>query len=161
VVGTLTTAYTAQRGTVPFFFAPAYFLAMNTINVLVFAGLIFAGVAARRDTGWHRRLIYCGMASIMGPAFGRILPPPLLMAAGMPVITALLCAFVVLGAVRDRMRSGRVHPAWLVGGAVLVAQWGVIEWVGNSRLGVSIYESVVAGTPGAAKPALEKGVMPG
>lgn len=161
VVGTLTTAYTVQRGLTPPIFTPSYFLVMNPVNVLVFAALVLAGVVVRTNTGWHRRLIYCGMASIMGPAFGRLLPPPVLISAGIPVIVGILILFVVIGAVRDWIKYGKVHPAWLVGIAVQLAMWPAIDLIAKSQFGVSIYEHVVAGTPGAEKPALEKAPFPG
>jgi hypothetical protein len=162
VVGTLTTVWTTQRGLVPFFFTPTYFLMMNPITAFTFVGLVMAGVAVRTNTGWHRRLIYCGMATIMGPAFGRLLPPPLLESgAAMLVIIALLVMFPVIGAVRDRIKYRRVHPAWLVGVAVQLAMFATIELLADSAIGVAIHDAVVEGTPGATKPALEKGVFPG
>ncbi len=161
VVGSLTNIYTVQRGLVPFIFSPAYFLVMNPINILCFAGLVLAGVAVRANTGWHRRLIYCGMASIMGPAFGRLLPPPVLIAAGIPTVIGLLLLFLLIGAVRDQIKFGRVHPAWLVGIAVHLAMWGSIELISKSALGVALYDRVVAGTPGAGHPPLQKRQFPG
>ena len=161
VVGTLTTAYTVQRGLTPPIFTPSYFLVMNPVNILVFAILVLGGVAVRANTGWHRRLIYCGMASIMGPALGRLLPPPVLIAAGVPVIAGLLSLFVIIGAVRDKIKYGKIHPAYLVGLAVQLAMWPVIDLVAKSSIGLSIYQNVVAGTPGAAQPGWEKAPFPG
>ena len=161
VVGTVTTVLTARLGHVPFIFTPAYFLIMNPVNALTFAGLVWAGVLSRRNTGWHRRLIYCGMAAIMGPAFGRLLPPPVLIAAGVPTVATLMLLFVVVGAVRDRVRLGRVHPAYWVGGAAHLAMWTIIGPLAQTALGAAIYDAAVAGSPGAAKPALIKAHFPG
>ncbi|ODP39373.1 hypothetical protein BFL28_11020 [Sphingomonas turrisvirgatae] len=162
VMGTLTTVYTSQRGLTPPIFTPVYFLVMNPLGVLCFATMIFAAVAVRANTGWHRRLIYCAMASIMGPAFGRLLPPQLTMSPnGIVILVAALCSFIVIGMVRDLVAHRRVHPAWVVGLAVVSLQWFAFDLIAKSPLGVSIYDSVVAGTPGAAKPALEKASFPG
>lgn len=76
IVGTLTTVSSAQKAAVPFFFLPAQFLLMNPLSVILFAALLIGGVAKRRDREWHPRLIICGMAAIMGPSFGRLLPAP-------------------------------------------------------------------------------------
>lgn len=162
IVGTLTTAFTVQRGLTPPIFTPAYFLVMNPLGVLCFAAMIWAGVAVRTSTGWHRRLIYCAMASIMGPAFGRLLPPQLTTSPyGIVILVGAILSFIVIGIVRDGVRHRHVHPAWLVGVAVVTLQWFAFDLVAKSPLGVSIYEQVVAGTPGAAKPALEKAPFPG
>lgn len=162
LVGTLTTVYTVQRGLTPPIFTPAYFLVMNPLNVLCFAGLILAGVAVRTNTGWHRRLIYCAMASIMGPALGRLLPPPVLLSRyAIVIMVTILALFMVIGMIRDFIRHRRVHPAWTVGLAVVVLQWLAIDLVAKSALGTAIYDAVVSGTPGAAHPALQKRPFPG
>lgn len=162
VVGTLTTVYTVQRGLTPPLFTPAFFLAMNPLGVFCFAAMVFAGVAARANTGWHRRLMYCAMASIMGPALGRLLPPPLLLSPlGVASIVAAISTFILIGIVRDRIRHRHVHPAWLVGLAVVLVQWPAFDLIAKGPMGLSIYGKVVAGTPGAARPPLEKAPFPG
>ncbi|MFZ5746946.1 MAG: hypothetical protein ACOY45_04725 [Pseudomonadota bacterium] len=154
VAGTTTTVFNVQAGRVPFLFLPAYFLVMNPLTVLTFAGLVFAGIARRRDTAWHRRLILSGMAAIMGPTFGRLVPPPIQLATNGFINFALCLAFPIAGAVRDWRRTGRVHPAWLVGIVALVVMQAAIEILGHSALALSFYDWVVAGTPGAATPGL-------
>ncbi len=161
-VGTLTTAYTVQRGLTPPIFTPAFFLVLNPLGVTCFAAMVWAAVAVRANTGWHRRLIYCAMASIMGPAFGRLLPPPLTMSAnGIVILVAALCSFIAIGMIRDRIRHRHVHPAWLVGLAAIILQWVAFDLIAKSPIGVSIHDAVVAGTPGAAQPALQKRPFPG
>ncbi|MCP3729206.1 hypothetical protein M9978_02090 [Sphingomonas sp. MG17] len=161
IVGTLTTVHNVQRGMVPPLFEPAHFLIMNPLNVFCFAMLVLAGVAVRANTGWHRRLIYCGMASIMGPAFGRLLPPPLQLSGGMTLIFGILAGFMLIGVVRDRITHGRIHPAWWVGLSVLTMQWLVGEPIARTSFGLSLYQGVVDGTAGAAKPPYEKAPFPG
>ena len=161
LVGTFITVMDVRLGRVPFIFTPAYFLVMNPLNVLVFAGLLWAGIAVRRNTGWHRRLIYSAMATIMGPAFGRLLPPPILISAGVPVVICLLLAFIAIGALRDQIKYGRVHPAWAVGAAVQLGMWASISLIANSALGTAIYETAVAGSPAAHIPPHVKAPFPG
>jgi hypothetical protein len=165
VVGTLTTVWSVQRGFVPFFFAPAQFLLLNPLSVLTFAGLTIAGFIHRRDRLWHPRLIVCGMAAIMAPSIGRILPMPLLI-AGVPIAlfaTSFIVAslmFPVVGAARDLVKRGAVHPAWLVGIGAIVAMEFVNMAVGHSAMMAGIYDWAVAGTPGAAVDPLAYGTPP-
>jgi hypothetical protein len=78
IMGCYVTAVMVRNGTVPFFFRPQQFLVFDPLTVLTFAGLTVAAVALRKRTQWHRRLHYCGMSLLLGPAFGRLLPLPLL-----------------------------------------------------------------------------------
>ena len=153
-VGTLTTVWTVQKAGVPFFFLPAQFLVMNPLSVLLFAALLIGGVVKRRDREWHPRLIICGMAAIMGPAFGRLLPAPLLMYSMVTAVFVGMIAFPLAGIVRDKRRDGRVHPAWWLGLGSLVLLHVATETLGRSAFAAVLYDRTVSGTAGAMVPAL-------
>ena len=53
VMGLAATLFSVRIDRVPPFFPPAIFLVMNTIGILVFGGLVAAGVALRRKAEWH------------------------------------------------------------------------------------------------------------
>lgn len=151
VLGIAVTLLAVRRGTVPFFFTPGYFVVMNLVSVLVFAGLTGAAlVVRRRRTQWHRRLMTCGMAVLTGPGWARFAPVPLLIPhAGLGVM-ALVLVFPLAGAIRDRRATGRVHPAWWVGiGTILAAQL-VMEVLPRTAAGHAFYAAVTARSPGAA-----------
>lgn len=154
VVGTLTTIWTVQKGGVPFFFLPAQFLLMNPLSVVLFAALLIGGIVKRRDREWHPRLIVCGMAAIMGPAFGRLLPAPLLMYGMLTAVFIGMIAFPIAGIIRDKIGRGRVHPAWWLGLAALGLLQLATETLGRSTLAAAVYDRTVAGSPGALQPAL-------
>lgn len=154
IVGTLSTIWSAQKAAVPFFFLPAQFLIMNPLSVMLFAALLIGGVVKRRNREWHPRLIICGMAAIMGPSFGRLLPAPLLMYSMLTVVFIGMVAFPVAGIARDKLRYGHVHPAWWLGLASLLLLQLATETLGRSMIAAAIYEHVVSGTPGALVPPL-------
>jgi hypothetical protein len=54
-----------------------------------------------------------------------------------------------------------VHPAWLVGLAIIILQWFAFDVIAKSSIGVAIYDAVVEGTPAAGQPALQKHLPPG
>jgi hypothetical protein len=149
-VGTFATVTMVQQGRVPFFFAPAYFLVMNPLSVLCFAGLTYAAIVNRRRTAWHRRLMYCGMAELTGPAFGRLLPVPFMIPyVGWGVFAAVIL-LVVIGMAADLRRSGRVHPAWWWGAGAMIGTQVAMSLIAYGPIGVALYGWVTAGTPGAA-----------
>jgi hypothetical protein len=149
VLGTTITVVMVREGRTPFFFQPAYFLIMNPVSVLTFGGLTAAAIVLRRQTAWHRRLHFCGMAFLTGPAFGRLLPLPLLIPyAGWAVFAAVML-FPIAGIIADLRRTGRVHRAWWWGTGTLIVAQVAMSAITFSPLGRAIYEMAVAGSPSA------------
>jgi hypothetical protein len=90
----------------------------------VFAGLVALAVAWRRWPGWHKRLMLLATFVVLWPAwfrFRHLMPwvpqPELWFSLLVPY------SLIVIAAVRDRLKYGRVHPVWLYFGiAVFVEQ---------------------------------------
>ncbi|RDE05032.1 hypothetical protein DVW87_14485 [Sphingomonas aracearum] len=149
LAGTYVTVMSVRREAVPFFSTPGYFLIMNPLGVLTFAGLSGAAMVLRRRTQWHRRLMLCGMAVLTGPGWGRFAPVPLLIPhAGLGVI-ALVLLFPLAGMLWDLRSRGRVHPAWWWGIGTILAMQVLIEIVPATPLGGAIYRAAAAGSPAA------------
>ena len=150
VTGTWITLDMVQRGGAPFFFQPQHFVIANPMTLAFFALLVAVAVRLRRAADWHMRLQLCAMAALLGPAFGRLLPSPLLVPYAFEV--ALLAGLFVpaAGIARDLLREGRVHPAWWWGTAAIVATVPLARLAAFSPLGDAIYHWVVAGYPGAS-----------
>lgn len=147
VLGPLVTIAAVQHQRAPFFFTPQAFLVKDIASILCFAVLTAAAIALRHHTGWHRRLHLCALAAIMGPAFGRLLPMPLLIpwafeSAALPAL--LFPAYLALAEARE---EGQLHPAWLVGMAAIPATLLVAHLVTSSPLGDASYAAVTRGTP--------------
>ncbi len=137
------------RGVVPFFFTPLHFLVFDPLLLLTFAGLTVAAVINRRRTDWHRRLHFCAMALLMGPAFGRLMPMPFLIPFAWEATATASLIFPVIGAVADLRRRGRVHPAFVWGIGTMVALVPVADAIAYGPLGLPLYRAATAGTPGA------------
>lgn len=150
VLGTLVTVMMVRRGGAPFFFQPAYFLVMNPASILTFAALTGAAIVNRRRTAWHKRLHFCGMAVLLGPAIGRLLPMPLLTPYAGEWVFAGVILFPIAGMLADRRRSGRAHRAWLYGLATIAAMQVAINLVTFSPVGAALYRAVIADSPGTA-----------
>lgn len=150
VMGFLVTVTMVRHGTVPFFFRPLQFLVFDPLTVLTFAGLTTSAIVMRRQTQWHRRLHFCGMSMLLAPAFGRLLPMPLLQPWAWEWAFAASLLFPLAGAWADLKRSGRVHPAWGCGIATMLAAFVLIEAITYSPIGTEIYSIVTKGSPGAS-----------
>jgi hypothetical protein len=149
MLGLYTTVMMVGRGAAPFFFTPSYFLYMNSLTVIGFGGLTAAAIIMRRWTAWHRRLMICGMAILTGPAFGRLLPLPLLIPWASWAVFAAVMIFPVIGMATDHRRNGQVHPAWWWGAGAIFGIQLTIGLVASSGVGLAGYYAVVNGKAGA------------
>lgn len=154
VLGCTVVIAMARRGQVPFFFRPQHFVIFDPVSLFAFAGLTIAAIVQRRRTDWHRRLHFCGMAMLLGPGFGRLLPMPLLPPFAFEATFAALMLFPLAGVIADLRRSGRIHPAWGWGIGTMLGTMLLIEGLTYSPLGAAIYAATTAGSPGVAVPGL-------
>jgi hypothetical protein len=138
VLGLTITAESVMMGRVPFFFGESQFLMLDGINIIQFAALIVGAIALRGNAGWHKRLMLSAMISITGPAFGRLLPMPLL--GGYAIFATFCCIFTLFAAAVffDPTRRNGLHPAWLWGGAAIIATEVLIELLGPSAFAASL-----------------------
>ena len=99
-------------------------LAGTIISLTMFLCLATSAVLLRRKPDWHKRLMVLATIVVLWPAFFRFrhllpfVPRP-------DLVLGLLLADlpILIAAVRDRLRWGRVHPVWAyVGSAVFVEQ---------------------------------------
>lgn len=116
------TGYQAiARGMVPPFFSVPQFLALTQVEALSFGLLVVLAIAYRKQTQFHRRFMLISTIQIVEPALGRLLPMPLLGGWGEWLILTIQLIMLAVLARHDRRILGLVHPATLIGGAVVVA----------------------------------------
>ena len=122
-LGIFGTIVAIARGSVTGMFPLGLFLAMNTLGMLGFGALTFTALRLRNQAGWHKRLMLCATALILGPAIGRLQALfPLGNAAPFAVIGGIML-FIVAGIVFDVAVQRRVHPAyWWGAGTVAIMQ---------------------------------------
>lgn len=111
----------------PPFFPPAYFLALTQLGALFFLGLVGWAIMKRRETEWHRRLMFASLIAILEPAFGRLLPMPLMMPWGEWAILAVQLGLFAVVMRHDRKVLGGVHPATLAGAGIVTLYHVLVE----------------------------------
>jgi hypothetical protein len=138
-----------RRGIAPFFFQPQLFLIANPMTMLGFVVLFALAIRNRRKTDWHQRLHMCAMAMLLGPAFGRLLPMPLMIPWAFEAAIVAGLYVPLVGMWRDRRETGHVHPAWWTGLLVFALVIILFEGLAHSSVGGALYGAATAGTPGA------------
>ncbi len=151
-LGTALIVVSMRRTGGPFFFDQNEFLFSNPLMLLCFAGLVTAALLQRRNTGWHRRFMLVAMAILTGPGFGRLLPMPLVIPYAWQLTTVSTIIFPIAGMVYDHRRQGRVHPAWFYGIAAVLLTQVIADAIAYSDFGIRLTQSMLAGTPGSARP---------
>lgn len=126
-------------------FYPPYFLGLNLLTPVFFAGFVIAAIRMRKRTDWHRRLMLGAILVVCEPPLGRLTIISLVVATGSPeaaiglgvanqwlvptIEMAVQLAIVGVVALRDRAVRGSVHPAiwWAMGGvaALYASIWAL------------------------------------
>lgn len=160
VLGFAVTIAMVRRGQVPFFFRPLHFLIFDPLSLVTFAVLTGSAILLRHKSDWHRRLHLCGMAMLMGPGFGRLLPMPLLQPWAWEASFVAGLIFPIIGVASDLRRSGRIHPAWRSGISTMIGGFLLIEVLTYSGAGLPLYRLVTADSPGARVAAMQFATPP-
>lgn len=98
--------------------------AFDGLALVVFAGLVCGGMLLRRRSDSHKRLMLLATLSLLGPAFGRLTSLAMGLRGDSDLGVLLLGAGIVLVSIFvDRQRTGRLHPAFVWGGAAVIGMY--------------------------------------
>jgi hypothetical protein len=102
---------TIALGRIAPFFTPNFFLAMDWLNMAVFAALAGAALRLRNRSDWHKRLMFGAMLSLMSVAWGRLVLPQFFDQRAIVLVLVVLLGHLGAAMLFDRRAHGRVHPA--------------------------------------------------
>jgi uncharacterized membrane protein YozB (DUF420 family) len=121
VLGVYTIAQSVQRQ-IPRAEPAAFaldFVAFDGLVLGVFGVLVLMALLKRRRPEWHRRLMLLAMISLLPPAFGRLVAYFTREHVEIIVLGLMgLCVVACLGA--DSRLHRQVHPAFVLGGALVI-----------------------------------------
>ena len=120
IVGTAVAITRVKTGVSPIPGVPVLsFLAIPLFDMVVFAILVSAGIYFRHRAEAHKRLMTLSMISLLAAPIARMtflpLPP------GPPTFFGLSDLFIVALVVYDLSTRGKIHPATIWGGLLIVA----------------------------------------
>jgi uncharacterized membrane protein YozB (DUF420 family) len=145
VVGYATAITAAQLGvTPPGGPPPLAFLAVPLGTLLSFAVLAALGLSQRRDRETHKRLMLLATIALLPPAFARM---RWLGFGGPPVAIGGTCLLVLTCLAYDRAAHGRIHPAFLWGGVLLMLSLPARFALTRSETWLSIAERLTGAAP--------------
>ena len=120
MMGVVATIFAIRQNFVPKLFPPSLFLVMNILGILIFGGLVAAGISLRRRLEWHRGLMLCATVSMLTPGLARLFPVGAIGAFAPLLVFGTAILFCVAGMIADKATLGRIHPAYLWGTGVIV-----------------------------------------
>ena len=103
------------------------FLTIPMFSMVVFAGLVAAAIVCRRRPQAHKRLMLLATISILDAPIARWPGAP-----GALGVSLLVDLFVVVAMAYDFLSRRRVHPAYIVGGAIIAGNQALRDVVGRS-----------------------------
>ena len=116
-VGIRTAISAAARGAAPPGADPLVFLAIPLFDMVLFPIFVITALWHRRNREAHKRLMLLAYVSILTAAVARV---PGVLPYGPLVFFGLTFLVLVVGIVYDLASRGRVHPAYIWGGTLLV-----------------------------------------
>lgn len=119
VAGTAIALETARRGGGPPGVDPLQFLVIPLGDVALFSVLVTAALWLRRNKEAHKRLMLMAYLAILVAAVARL--PGVLSLGPLGFLGLTFIPALVVGMIYDRVTRGRIHPAYLWGGALLIA----------------------------------------
>src|SRR5271154_6327832 len=95
-----------------------YLLGINSVNLLLFAGLVGLGIAFRRKPDVHKGPVGLAAVTLLAPAVARIVL--LFTHKPLPQFLAFFACLLLCVAV-DALRHRRLHPVFAIGALVIIA----------------------------------------
>ena len=132
VVGLIGSVIAARRpgGFIGIPLPPEQFLAIPLVDMALFAVLVGLAIALRRDAQAHKRLMLVGSIAIIDAALARW--PLAIVSTGPWPMFLLSDLFLVPLVIWDLKTRGRLHPATLWGGLLVVASQPFRLWLMNT-----------------------------
>lgn len=117
VLGTIAAVHAIRTNHTPPGIDPRSFLVLPLFDIAIFAILVGTGIALRRQSETHKRLMLLATICMLDAAIARL---PGMFELGPPAFFAAQDLLIVVGVAYDYITRGRVNPAYIWGGLFIV-----------------------------------------
>lgn len=129
---------------VPSFYPHGLFLMRGMIGLMMFAGLVIAGIANRRRPEWHKRFLLCASFVVVLPGLERAMPLDVFGANWPFAVDATIDAMALAGPAFDLIGRRRIHPAYLWGVGAIVAGQAAVYALAPSPVAAGLLQALGA-----------------
>ena len=112
--------------------APLAFMALPLIGITGTAVLVATALLMRKQSDWHKRLMLVAMFTLTPPGTARIAIPLGLASQAVSIAFGVLELMLVIAMAYDWSLKKRIHPAYLVGAAVVLTIHVSVAWAFSS-----------------------------
>jgi hypothetical protein len=113
--------------------SPAQFTAIALTSTALFAVFIALGIAWRKRAALHKRLMVLATIAVLSPPTSRLLTMLGLREYSPYLVWLGSALFIAWCLVRDWRRDRLVHPAYVIGGLVILASWPLRTMMARSE----------------------------
>jgi hypothetical protein len=139
---TLITACRLGEGHMPPGISKPLFLAFGLFNMLAFAVLVGAALFLRkRRSEWHKRLMLLAMLLLLDAALARFISVYMSWTVDASTVRNL---FVLACIAVDTFRCRRLHPAFAIGGVLVIANDHVAIWAAGTPAWLHFTKALLA-----------------
>lgn len=141
-----------RMGMIPPFYDLREFLFGVIAQLAGFLILAIAGLAMRKQSDWHRRLLLCAMALLAKAGWDRLLPVPLFgpLAWWSGALATYLIPFA--GMAFDKWNRGGIHRAWIWGVTIMAVAHISAFAIARTEIADEAVSNLVKGYPGEERP---------
>ncbi len=144
VMGALAIQFALHANSLPPFYPPNLFVTRGLVGLLMFGGLVTAGVLNRHRSEWHKRLMLCASFVVIMPGLERALPVPIMGTGWYFIVDGILITIALIGPVYDLIVRKRIHPAYFWGIGAIVAGQVFVDLVSPTPFATALAKAVGA-----------------
>ena len=113
--------------------SPSQFVLVGFVSVALFATFITLGLAFRRRAALHKRFMVLAVIAALGPATGRFMQLFALSKYAYFIQPMIAAAFIAWCLAYDWRKNRVVHPAFVIGGLLIIASWPLKDLAARSE----------------------------
>lgn len=121
---------------------PSQFAFAGFVSIGLYAAFVALGLAFRRRAALHKRFMVLAVIAALGPATGRFMQLFALSKYAYFIQPMIAAVFITWCLVYDWRKNRIVHPAFVIGGLVIIASWPLKDMVARSEWWAPIGEWV-------------------